>query len=719
MTKKLELLTNEQKIEYLRSNPIYWGKLGFVNDATASDRVEEKEYIELQKQLDTFENIFNSGIEVFSFIFPSGWVGVNEYDYTIPDFLLEKFFERLPNAYILPRINLNVPISWCYHYPNDVFVYSNGPKTAEEIKALVGTNDHDYCGFPYNVDGKNGDHINKDGVIARQSFTSEQWKKDASIVLEKIVKRIESSPYADRVIGYHITYGMCGETSMWGAWESELFKHGDYGINTTKKFIEYAKNRGVEVDSVPSPACREIIKDKDTIIDDYMSYLKNEAVVDKTYTALFYDTAGEKASELYSRFISENNADAITRFCSVVKNNSKNKLAGIFYGYIVDIHNPCDTGHLAIDKILSSPYVDFVAGPKGYCRVNSGEPGFPQAVTESINLKKLWLDEVDNRTHLASSIDCNVAENMAQTRSQFWREFTKNLSAKQGYWWMDLGGGWYDDNEIIDEMRLLKETGDLLAERKAYSVTEVLLVLDDEAMHKMRPHTGLYWFNTSRFCSSLKECGAPIRLYRRSDIENVDLSGYKLIIFLNPYIETKESFAKIQSKLNKDTVVMFGVAPAVYNGKTAELKNVEEFLDMKLGLLKIEKPLPEFEWNTLPIAYVKEQDGVTPIARYSTGDVKLAIKNNIIFCALPETLTLEEIRDVFKLANVHLYAGTGFSINADSRFVFVTSVQPFNGTIKMPKKVNAKNLFTNEYFENTDTLKCNYLKGESAFFLID
>lgn len=719
MTKKLEHLSTEEKIEYLRSNPIFWGKLGVVHDGSVNGTETLDTYKNVDNELDTFENIYNSGIEVFSFILPSGWKGVNQFDYTVTDFVLDKLLTRLPNAYLLPRIKLNVPLSWCATYPNDVFVYSNGPKTDEEIKALVATNKHDYFGFPNNVDGKHGDHINKDGVIAMQSFTSEQWKKDASIALENLVKHLENSPYADRIIGYHIAYGMCGETSMWGAWEAELYKHGDYGINTTKNFIKYAKDRGVDVDGVPSPASREIIKDKDTIIEDFMSYQKNSAFVDKTYSALFYETAGEKASELYSHFISENNADAITRFCSMVKQNSKNKLAGIFYGYIVDTYNSCDTGHLAIDRVLSSPYVDFVAGPKGYCRVNSGEPGFPQAVTESINRKKLWLDEVDNRTHKATNADFNIAKNMAQTRSQFWREFTKNTSANQGYWWMDLMGGWYDDQEIINEMRFLKETGDLLATKKVSSVTEVLIVLDDAVMHKTRPHTGLYWFNTSRFCSSIKECGAPVHLFRRSDLNEMDLTAYKLIIFLNPFIETKESFSKIQNKINPNAVVMFDIAPAVYNGKTAELKNVEEFLGMELGLLKVQKPLPEFEWNTLPIAYVKEQAGIIPLARYSTGDVKLAKKDNVIFCALPETLTLNEIRQVMKCANVHLYAGEGFSINADSRFIFVTSVAPFNGAIKMPKKVNAKNLFTNEYFENTDTLNCNYSQGESAFFIIE
>ena len=220
--RKLETYDTQEKIEYLRQNPIYWGKLGIVNDGTANTAIGKEGYLEIQKQLDSFENIYRAGVEVFSAILPLGWVGVDQYDYTVTDFLLENLFARLPNAYFIPRVSLNVPISWCAAYPKDVHVYYGGPKTEEEIQKVVGTNAHDYFGFPHNVDGKNGEHINKDGVIALQSFSSKRWKEDAEKALRSLIRHLESSPYANRIIGYHISYGMCGETSMWGAWVVSL-----------------------------------------------------------------------------------------------------------------------------------------------------------------------------------------------------------------------------------------------------------------------------------------------------------------------------------------------------------------------------------------------------------------------------------------------------------------------------------------------------------------
>ena len=49
--KNLENLTIQEKIEYLRQNPIYWGKLGTVNDATLNGEESIEQYFEIEKQL--------------------------------------------------------------------------------------------------------------------------------------------------------------------------------------------------------------------------------------------------------------------------------------------------------------------------------------------------------------------------------------------------------------------------------------------------------------------------------------------------------------------------------------------------------------------------------------------------------------------------------------------------------------------------------------------
>jgi hypothetical protein len=174
---------------------------------------------------------------------PSGWVGVNEYDYSLTDKVMDEVFRDNDDIYFIPRIKLNVPIDWCYENPEDVFVYYGGPETAEEIRSVVGTLQHDYIGYDsphgYYASGEFEDtRPNVGGVIARQSFSSKKWLEDAKEALTRVINRLENGKYGKRILGYHIAYGTSGETVVWGRVSN---KYGDWGINNKKAFFEWAK----------------------------------------------------------------------------------------------------------------------------------------------------------------------------------------------------------------------------------------------------------------------------------------------------------------------------------------------------------------------------------------------------------------------------------------------------------------------------------------------
>lgn len=51
--------------------------------------------------------------------------------------------------------------------------------------------------------------------------------------------------------------------------------------------------------------------------------------------------------------------------------------------------------------------------------------------------------------------------------------------------------------------------------------------------------------------------------YRMSDIEELDLSQYKLIVFYNPMLLTKEQFDNLQSRIRSDCQILFANLPGV------------------------------------------------------------------------------------------------------------------------------------------------------------
>jgi len=78
------------------------------------------------------------------------------------------------------------------------------------------------------------------------------------------------------------------------------------------------------------------------------------------------------------------------------------------------------TGWLGYDRVLSSPDIDFIAAPKSYYRNGPNEPGGILGIAQSFNRKKLWMDEIDNHTHLVPGSSCKSFED---TRKVLWREF--------------------------------------------------------------------------------------------------------------------------------------------------------------------------------------------------------------------------------------------------------------------------------------------------------
>jgi len=696
MSRQLDSL--HARIEFLRRNPIFWSRFGSEYDFD--------DWGKHVRNAQRHKNLYDIGILVHSSIIPVGWVGPDRFDYTETDRLFELLFSVAPDILFLPRIKLNVPEGWCEAHPDDVYVYAGGPRTTQEIRELIGSDVH-------------GSHPTKStDLLALQSFPSEQWKKDASEALRRFVEHMESSPWASRIIGYHIAYGTSGETTQWGSWDKNPRHKGDYGVNATKAFLAYAAERGQCFDDVPPVDERFFISRNPVPENRYH-------VGTPTLEQLFYHTEQDARCVAYSEFTRDFNMDAIETFCRVVKDIVPEKVTGVFFGYIAEPENCANTQHTGFDRLLRSPYVDFVAGPKGYNRVGPTDPGFGQGVPNSVNRKKLWVDEIDNRTHLNSwrGPKDYPAKNFQQTRAVYWREFTKNVVFRQGYWWMDLGGGWLDSEEIQNEVVLLNETSKQLyqEEETQTSVAQVLLVINEDTMHHMRPNFNLHYATVGYTGATIKESGVPIDFYRTADLEELDLSRYRMIVFLNAFYEDAEKLQHVLSRAPADCHVVWNYAAGILDRKTGSfgLDNVTKLTGFSLG----EYPLggiAEHAESCYPVLYVKPEQTVTAMERYSDGQIKMACRRDgagrtHILNAMPADVTVEKMRELLQAAGIHLYAPAYCTVHTDNRFIYVLSEKKQRVEIRFKEVTTCRNIFTGEVFENTDSVCLDMDEGTCVF----
>jgi len=604
----------EERIEFLRENPIFWSPFGTwtLSGTWNLSRIKrtERDCINDLKNAERHKTMYDKGILVHSSIIPTGWIAPDTYDYTETDNLFELLFSTAPDILFLPRICLNVPAGWCAQNPEDVFVYADGPRSKEDIVAMIDTPAH-------------GSHPWREtDLLSWQSFSSKKWVADASEALRRLVNHIENSKWASNIIGYHIAYGTHGETSQWATWIMNPRAKGDYGITATKAFIEYAAKRGKNYDSVPAIDERFFITDEPIPNNRFhIGY--------PTLDKLFYHTEEDEKCVIYAEFSRDTNMDAVEAFGKVVKDIVPEKVTGIFHGYITEPNNSANTPHTGFDRLLSSPYIDFIAAPKGYVRVGPTEPGFGQSVPNSVNRKKLYVDEIDNRTHLCKTNNPKdfPAKNFAQTRAVYWREFTKNVVFHQGYWWMDLGGGWLDSEEIQNEIKHLNETSkQLYLERDTHkSVSEVLLVMNENTMNHMRPNFALHDASIGYTGSTIKSCGVPVDLYRTADLEEMDLSQYKMIVFLNAFYADTPKLHKILEKTSQGCHIVWNYAAGIINQADGSfgLENVRKLTGFSLGEYE-RGAIAEHADSCFPVLYIDQDKDVTPIEHYSDGRIKTA-----------------------------------------------------------------------------------------------
>lgn len=702
----------EERLSLLKKCPVFWSRLGFCYDPPLKN-AEGRPLVfteDLSRYGKYHHDFGEMGVHIHTCILHAGWMGIDEYDYSLTDRVLDEIFASDPDGYFIPRIKLNVPIDWCYENPEELFVYPEGPTGKEEIRALVGTLRQDYIGYEApNGYYMAGDFVdprpNVGGLIARQSFASKKWLRDASVALEKLIDRLENGRYGDRILGYHIAYGASGECVFWGRMSEH---YGDYGICARRAFYDWGLKKYGTRTELAKAWCQDGNVTWETL---RLPTPEERYTMKNTVTDFFRGGKGQTVATDLDLFHSEINCDAIEHFGRVVKKCAPEKPVGAFYGYFMHVDNAAYTGHCAIERLLNSPYVDFFAAPKSYYRCQAGDTGGFLAAAQSVARKKLWLDELDNRTHLAKGVEAGwESEGMESTRTVFWREFSKNLSAGTGFWWMDLGGGWFDDGEIMKEFQKLTSTNALLHQKEYASVADILVLVDDTCIQHMNISSDLRFGFMEDFTYELRMTGCLFDLYRLADLDSLDLSKYKLVIFAYTF-QMSEKQREVVKALENNKVLMFNYASGIISDDGVSLENTK--LLTGVTLTPIEKK--EYDFPTLCI----ESGFSDVLIRDEAGNVRLARTKDGAIVSTKPYLSAKELRTVTDLAGCHAYAPVGNIVYGDARFiaVFTGKEEGLTAPVQMQEKGSYTELLSGKQYTDTATLTHPLAPKSASFFL--
>lgn len=656
------------------------------------------------------------------------WCGIDtwitrpgeEPDYKHVDEEIEKVLARNPEALLIPRVSVGTPDWWLQEHPDAIMLFKkleNGKWVDTREVAVVG-----------------GREV--------PSVASEEWVKATTDALKKLVKHLEEK-FGDHIIGYHPCGQNTGEWFYCDSWEGKL--------NCYEPAFEKAFRKWLREKYGNESALRKAWGDP-KITFDTVTLPTPEERINASY-GFFRDPKRERKVIDFHEFQNVAMASALEEFAKAIKEATEGrKLVVYFYGYIFELgampYGVQQSGHLAFQRLLNSPYIDIFVSPISYGDRGAGGIGAFMTAIDSLPLHdKLWLNEDDHRTHIYNKeredevkdhFTYGGSNSLEETYWVHQRNFAHIFPRRMGCWWFDLfASGWLDDEGIWENLGKLKKIYDAYLTFKPSFMPEIAVIVDEKSNFYLRqaypPINAPLLYNIRQ---SLYRLGAPVGFYYLEDLAKGLVPKAKLYIFLNCFALTDEERSAIKRHCRNSTCVFF-YANGLIKDPTLDVKNMEELLGVKLrmeeGNIKgqvqvlsntpLTKNVADFgvDNQLSPIFY--PQDKVEVLGVYKENGLpavwtKKDSRYNIIYIGTliaPSSL----LRNIAKQAGVHIYSEMDDVVEADAGFLCVSAREEGERLIKLRKKATIEDALSREILgKDVAQFKLRMRKGETRLFFL-
>ncbi len=534
----------------------------------------------------------------------AAWPEPGKYDWSEFDDLFARLLAQNPQAFFLPRVLLDVPEWWKEKNPSELIQCALPMNPAEDTH--------------YRPVRRSPEGGMLWGIQLREpSLASEVWKSDVESLFREFLQHIENSPLRSRIIGYQIGGGIYGE---WHYFMSEF------------------------------------LPDMSAAMQRKLGYVPDAEARMKTAFGLLRDPQQENpVIEFFRRFHEEIGADTLLHFARIAKKETQGRIiCGAFNTYLLENVWIQEGGHLAPEKILSSPYIDFIASPYTYQTTNiadrqwwehdvvdeagnylgrargiAGDGGY-RVLLESLKRHgKLYFVEIDPSTHLEpppinpdGTGGSDVEKEMCMiggagsttwegTQKILQRDLGQVLVRGNGGWLFDFGPvlrtgkSWYADEAIIAEVKRLNQMGELRQNWDMSSCAQIAAVYDAKSFFVTRhwraeapfPKGGVNidyftrWFMDSQ-ARAFHRLGTPMDFMYRFDLTPADLRKYRLFFMVNLFYLTAEEVAYLREILrNSRATVVWYYAPGFVTPEKLDLAQMERLTGFRFNLIAEPGPM--------------------------------------------------------------------------------------------------------------------------------
>jgi hypothetical protein len=576
-----------------------------------------------------------------------------------------------PAAGVIFRFHVTAPKWWMRSHSGEWVRYAD-----------VGYEEEDPNGLPRIIEDDNY-------PVRRVSLASDLWRDEAAAKLKQFLLDLSSTPEGGAVAGIQVADGIYGEWHNWGFFRNEP----DVGGPMERVFREWLGERYGNDASLRSAWSRRDIS---------LATVRVPGMVERRTTAgVFRNPADERPAIDYYTCVHRRIAANILLFARTVKETwPRPIITGTFYGYYFSVFGrQAAGGHLDLHHVLSSPYLDYLSGPQAYepDALRLGDPYRSRSLILSVRLHgKLWLDEMDNEPTIPILRDKNrellLRNSIANVRRNVLFSATKGM----GLWFYDFGvagvdldrwryshrgsRGTWDDPVVMKEigaMRGLIREG-LGTEYR--SEADVLFVYDTESFYHTASLRGTDPVSSvliDHVTLAAFRSGVVFDPVHVGDLERVDLSPYRVVVFGNTYVLNEKQRKFIRNRVARDgrTLVWF-YAPGYSDGVRLRPEAIGELTGIRLAPVSISGP-PVIEVHGLAdssLRYTGADSTVTPLFAvsdplaeifgvYAATDLGAVARrrdseHTAWYIALPARET-EPLRSILHRSGAHVYSRGG------------------------------------------------------------
>ena len=596
------------------------------------------------------------------------WKAENQYDFVPMDAAIWRTIKNDALGSLILRLRLNTPTWWIERHPDQLLMYEDG---TDSVKVHWGLD------------------------VKTPSFASLRWRRDVEGLLRSLIRHVQQSDYADRVVGYHPALLHGGE---WFQEGSLLGKKADYsplmqGAFRTWLQVKYP-HETFSADVIPSAAERDAGD-----IGHLRDPVKSRRTLD------------------YYEFYNDQLAEQAEGYCRTIKQTTGGRaITGFYYGYSIALALkagwPQQSGHLALKRVLESPHVDYVGSmlDNEYNMLGLEALGwsFGPLADSARAHGKVYVAEDETRTWLDSRYKnefqwIGSSGTPEEAINHLKRNFACALTHSEHEELADLGGGWYGNPQIMDCIgRLARLAADPAWSRSP--VAQIALFIDETAyFYQDEVHD--VDLNSPLIVGSMQEyfrIGAPIDIYLFSDLTDgrVPLDRYKLIVLLNPWYVTDGQRAFMKSKVQRDgrwTLSFYGPGFLGRGEPGAEhirdLIGIDVKMDSNPGLLTLTSNGRTFgaKKEIAPVFY-SDDPTCEVLARQSGSDrAAVSVRHfdqwTSVYSSVP-VLPADLLRRIAQDAGVHLYVESYDLIYATRGLLAIHAGEDGTKRVRLPSPCN-------------------------------